>query len=320
MPAIRRIPICSPAAFEKIPADGLSEKKQVLQLLINRCFEREYDKNMGQILYHYTDYFAFHGILHDKELRVNNVLNMNDAEEMQLFMKGIFTAVYQRLVNAGETEKAAVLKGKAEELSKKRFEYSAYAACFSGFRDDAAQWERYANRGKGVCLGFRREILEKLTGGAISLHKVYYQDNLESHPLVGEVYDLIIKSKDISQYDPSLWAKVTEAWRNSATFKHPSFASENEIRLVVMPFKADDFNVKPRFHVAKERIKKYYPLNLEEMCAKAGVTMEDLISEIIVGPQSTQSIPILQAYLRDLNLDVLAENVRHSDCPLQSKI
>ena len=44
------------------------------------------------------------------------------------------------------------------------FDYSAYAACFSEFRDDAAQWERYANRGKGVCLGFQKSMLKKLAG------------------------------------------------------------------------------------------------------------------------------------------------------------
>ena len=275
---------------------------------------------MNRILYHYTDFIAMNGILHDKELRVNNVLNMNDAEEMQLFLRGIFTAVSRRLENDGESEKALDLKKKVIELKKNRFEYSAYAACFSTFRDDAAQWERYANRGRGVCLGMRQEILEKMTGGAITLQKVYYEDDLESHPFVEEIYTLIRESKDISEHNLPLLAKVREAWRKSASFKHPSFSSENEIRLVVMPLNADDFDVKPRYHVAKERIKKYYPLDLETMCARAGASMEDLISEIIIGPMSTQSLPILQDYLQDLSLDTLAEKVVLSDCPLQSRI
>ncbi|MBR3397088.1 MAG: DUF2971 domain-containing protein [Lachnospiraceae bacterium] len=274
---------------------------------------------MSRILYHYTDFYALNGILCEKELRVNNVLNMNDAEEMQLFLRGVFTAIWQRLVDEGETEKALRLQTKYEELSRKRFEYSAYAACFSTFRDDAAQWERYAYRGKGVCLAFRLEILEELTGGAISLKKVFYQDDVASHPLVNEIHDLI-RDSDLSEYNPVLWEKLREAWQNSASFKHPSFSSENEIRLVVMPFNAEDFDVKPRYHVAKERIKKYYPLNLEEMCSRAGYTIEDLISEIIIGPESTQSPSILQDYLRDLSLNRLAEHVVLSDCPLQIKI
>ena len=45
-----------------------------------------YEKN---ILYHYTDFQALDGILHQAQLRVNNVLNMNDAAEMRLFMTGL---------------------------------------------------------------------------------------------------------------------------------------------------------------------------------------------------------------------------------------
>ena len=275
---------------------------------------------MSQILYHYTDFIAMDGILREKELRINNVLNMNDAEEMHHFLKGIILAVQRRLEAAGETEKAYQLQKRVEEMQQNRFEYSAYAACFSSFRDDAAQWERYANRGKGVCLGIRRKVLEKIIGGSISLQKVYYEDNLDSHPFVEEIYSLICESGDLSEHNPTLWKTLREAWRASASFKHPSFSSERETRLVVMPYDADDFNVKPRYHVAKERIKKYYPLDLESMCRQAGVTMEDLVSEIIIGPVSTQSLPILQDYLRDLSFTELAERVVLSDCPLQNKI
>ena len=85
---------------------------------------------MDRILYHYTDFIALDGILRGKELRLNNVLNMNDAEEMKLFLKCIFEAVYGRLINAGEKEKALKVQELVNEQYKKRFEYSAYAACF----------------------------------------------------------------------------------------------------------------------------------------------------------------------------------------------
>ena len=45
--------------------------------------------------------------------------------------------------------------------------------------------------------------------------------------------------------------------------------------------------------------------------------MEDLIVEIIIGPESTQSQPILQDYLRDQGLPKLADRVSLSDCPLR---
>ena len=277
------------------------------------------DKN-DQILYHYTDFNAFNGILNDRELRVNNVLNMNDAAEMELFMRGIFNAVEKRLIDAGDEKKVLELQRMFEHGKDKAFDYSAFAACFSTYRDDASQWERYGNRGKGVCLAMRRSILEKITGGAISLLKVNYQDNVESHPLVDKLYHLIAEDSETIKLTQALRDTIFEAWRNSASYKHPSFSSEHEIRLVVMPFEDENFALEPRYHVAKDRIKKYYPLNLDKMCANAGTTIEDLITEVMIGPESTQSVPILRDYLRDLSLRGLAERISHSNCPLRSKM
>ena len=77
------------------------------------------------------------------------------------------------------------------------------------------------------------------------------------------------------------------------------------------------FDVEPCYHVTIERIKKYYPLDLMSMCRKIGIGLEDLISEIIIGPESTQSQSILQDYLRDNGLKGLAERVSLSSCPLR---
>lgn len=272
------------------------------------------------VLYHYTDYIAFNGIMRDRELRVNNVRNMNDAAEMHLFISGIFRAVENQLEQEKAEKKLDKFKKLEEELSKKYFDYAAYAACFSTYRDDASQWERYANRGKGICLGIDRSILEAMTGGAITLQKVYYQDDVESHPLVKKLHDLTLSEEVFSENNPTLKAALAECWRNSASFKHPSFSSEHEVRLVVMPYVDKNFDVKPRYHVAQDRIKKYYPLDLDNMCRKAGSSLEGLIVEIIVGPESTQSLPILRDYLEDLSLPNLAKRIFLSDCPLRSKM
>ena len=272
------------------------------------------------VLYHYTDYLAFNGIVKDRELRVNNVRNMNDAAEMELFMNGIFRAVEQQLEEEQADEKLGKLRELTKELKKKYFDYAAYAACFSTYRDDASQWERYANRGRGVCLGIDRSILERMTGGAITLQKVYYQDDVEAHPLVKKLYDLTMSEQVFTEDNPALKAALADCWRNSASFKHPSFSSEHEVRLVVMPYGAEDFDVKPRYHVAQDRIKKYYPLDLGAMCEKAGSSLEELIVEIIVGPESTQSIPIIKDYLEDLSFHDLAKRIYLSDCPLRSKM
>ena len=273
------------------------------------------DRYGGDILYHYTDFQAVDGILRQAQLRVNNVLRMNDSAEMRHFMDRLCAAVAQRLEEDGNREGAGQVRQRFREELKK--EYSAFAACFSFHRDDAAQWERYGNKGRGVCIGFRGEFLEKMAEGELSLQMVFYQEDMTEHRLVDVFYLLVKGEKNLSVDNPLIKGAMKAAWIQSVVFKHPSFSSENEVRLVVFPFEKRYFDVRPCYHVTTDRIKKYYPLDLLAMCRRAGIGLEDLVSEIIIGPESTQSAFILQDYLRDNGLRKLAGKVTLSECPLR---
>ena len=269
----------------------------------------------GSILYHYTDFQAVDGILRCAQLRVNNVLRMNDSAEMRHFMNRLCTAVTERLEEDGNREQAVQVRALFWEELKK--EYSAFAACFSFHRDDAAQWERYGNRGRGVCIAFRRDHLQRLAKGGLSLQQVFYQDNMAGHPMVEVFCRLAREGAELSGENPEVKRAMREAWACSVSFKHPSFSSEYEMRLVVSPFERAEFDVRPCYHITKERIKKYYPLDLKAMCGEIGVGLEDLVEEIIIGPVSTQSLAIFRDYLRDNGLNGLANRVSLSDCPLR---
>lgn len=280
---------------------------------------REYENH---ILYHYTDYQALDGILRQAQLRVNNVLNMNDAAEMRYFMDGLCDAVARRLEGDGDNERADWVRELFREELKKEFFYSAYAACFSLYRDDAAQWERYGNRGRGVCIAFQGKYLQRMAKGVLSLQTVFYQDDMTAHNLTGVFYRLVRRKRTLAEAEGAadIQKAMNYAWSCSAAFKHPSFLSEREVRLVVSPFVKEYFDVSPCYHVTAERIKKYYPLDLTAMCRKVGIGLEELVPEIIIGPESTQSKSILQDYLRDKGLKELADRVSLSQCPLRRSL
>ncbi len=269
------------------------------------------------MLYHYTDFAAFDGIIRCAELRLNNILNMNDTSEMRLFMHGICTAVIEKLGVDGESEKLHQIDSFFQKEMAEEFHYSAYAACFSKYRDDASQWERYGHSGQGVCIGFHHNLMQKMLGGAVSLQDVYYQEDMRGHHLVDEFYNLIKSADHFSENMPGLQSLMNEAWIQSAAFKHPSFASEKESRLVVSPFILSEFAVEPKYHVSTGRIKKYYPLDLNRMCGKLNMHLSNLVGEIIIGPTSSQSLPILQDYLIDCGLHVLKNKISMSNCPLR---
>ena len=268
-----------------------------------------------EILYHYTDFQAVDGILRCAQLRVNNVLRMNDSAEMRHFMKRLCAAIAERLERDGRPDQAGQIRLLFHEELKK--EYSAFAACFSFHRDDAAQWERYGNRGRGICIAFRRDYLQKMATDGLSLQAVFYQNDMAGHPMV-EVFCRLARADTLpAGDDPAVKQAMRDAWACSVSFKHPSFRSEYEMRLVVSPFGEGGFHIQPCYHVTQERIKKYYPLDLKSMCAGIGIGLEDLVTEMIIGPDSTQSVAIFQDYLWDNGLHRLAEHVSLSDCPLR---
>lgn len=269
------------------------------------------------MIYHYTDFAAFDGIIRCAELRLNNILNMNDASEMRLFMNGICKAVTDKLNEDGEQEKSRRTEAFFQKEMAEEFHYSAYAACFSRYRDDAAQWERYGHLGQGVCIAFRESLMQKMVNGIASLQEVYYQEDMHGHRLVNQFYQVIKEARKFSENIPKLQELMNDAWVQSAAFKHPSFSSEREFRLVVSPFISNEFAVEPKYHVSTNRIKKYYPLDLNRMCGKLQMHLVDLVGEIIIGPTSSQSLPILQDYLEDCGLNVLRDKISMSQCPLR---
>ncbi len=53
------------------------------------------------------------------------------------------------------------------------------------------------------------------------------------------------------------------------------------------------------------------------MCSRLKLKLADLVGEIIIGPSSSQSLPILQDYLKDCGLEVLGRKITMSKCPLR---
>ena len=271
------------------------------------------------LLYHYTDFNALNGIVGNAELRLNNILNMNDTSEMRLFVNGLRDNVLVDLKTAGLDKQFSLAKEFFKKEFAEEFHYSAYTACFSEYPDDAAQWERYAKGGQGVCIAFHKDLLERLVEdeSSVSLKKVYYQDTVEGHELIKSFTDVMSDLSSFEGEQTEIRKLMNEAWISSAAFKHPSFTSENEVRLIYTPFSAEEAAVKPKYHIAWDRIKKYYPLDLNELCAKLGIRISSLVDRITIGPASPQSLPILQDYLIDSGLKILADRVSLSKCPLR---
>ncbi len=268
-------------------------------------------------LYHYTDFNAMRGIITNGEIWLWNLRRMNDSQEMQYFIKELKIAVKKQLL---QNEYECMERTFSENL--KNFDkLSSYAACFSEYSDDAAQWARYAKNGMGVCIAFNKKLLAKIgEAGHAPLCKVNYSRNCDDLSIVKEMAQLIKKIAANANPLPSA-EKIHEVFNRLVTssplFKHPSFISEKEYRLVSLPYNVNEYLGDPHFFVEETNIKKYYILNLKNVCKPLGIKYADLFEEICIGPQARVTPEVLSDYFASTGMNELCKKIKISECPLR---
>lgn len=118
--------------------------------------ERSFTPPMPPVLYHYTTWDAAAGILRTQEFWATAHDCTNDEAELKS-ADTIIMDVAQHLRQTARGAAALVLKlflegypsVGANELK------TVYLTCFSATRDDKEQWHKYADDGRGLCLGVR---------------------------------------------------------------------------------------------------------------------------------------------------------------------
>lgn len=96
--------------------------------------------------------------------------------------------------------------------------------------------------------------------------------------------------------------------------KHEGFSSEQEIRIAPFFIKQNDTHI--QFKIGKT-IKRVYALDLEELCKKENMSIEDLIDSIVIAPNSKQNVEDLKLYFITIGLEKIAGKVNKSNCPLK---
>ena len=264
----------------------------------------------GQNLYHYTDFNAMRGIIVNGEIWLWNLRRMNDSQEMEYFIRELKIAVKKQLDDCEKVDE--IFDSNLKDFNK----LSSYAACFSEYADDASQWARYAKNGMGVCIAFDKELLSKIgQEGHAPLYQVNYSKECDNLEIVKELVELVqnfksFKAEEVHQIFNKL---IT----SSPLFKHPSFISEKEYRLVSLPYNQNKYLGQPHFYVEENNIKKYYILNMKKVCEKLGVKYTELFREICIGPQARVTREVLSDYFESSGLFELCEKIKNSECPLK---
>lgn len=98
-------------------------------------------------------------------------------------------------------------------------------------------------------------------------------------------------------------------WLTGVYHKHPSFQSECEIRVAKYINNDEDELIFSK----NNTIKRMFVFDIK----KHGITFDELIEEIIIGPRSKQSIDELKMYIESKGYIEISKKIRVSNCPLR---
>ena len=167
------------------------------------------------------------------------------------------------------------------------FSMKTFCVCFSGSKDKLSQWRGYAQDGKGISIGFDKELLEELNQISefhIAFGKVIYDNPQEYVQRI--IADNIKKLEYKGVGHVAL--ELSENYRMQFPFvKNPGFKEENEWRAVVcslighynIPSSDNILFSKVKYRTSNSKLIPYIEMNFEKV-------KQSIIKEIFIGPKS----------------------------------
>lgn len=157
-------------------------------------------------------------------------------------------------------------------------------------------------------------------------HKAVYDESaervlvIEDNPAITAVAEIVEPqlSLDVLKYNHhTLRGKIDR----KKSYKHKSFAQENEIRMIVfsqvIDFHSGDGVFRVEHECLNNQIRKVLKVDLEKMHNHEGVSLDSLFAGVMLGPKSPQQLNALKGFLKENGFNQLAENIYLSECPLR---
>ena len=291
------------------------------------------------LVYHYTSLENFYSIIKNNLLWLPSFYSSNDICEdgkIKDVVKTIFNEKYPYY---------------PQVIDKKHWlggEY--YVTSFTKNRDSDNHFSQYANNGKGVCIGFDRECLNKYFESLNLVEEfnsfLEFQDVIYDKSLLKKKIENHIKRCKNSNFNKEQLKKLMFSIvinKFESLSKINNFEADNEVRLL---FKPKDCNFLLSFYndtyeeTKNELFKNMYlhtqqaidGLNLNEMsfeCMSGQIrkvyklSLKPLlkykpINEIILGPRCSLNKNELLEFLRNYGFNIKLTNIKNSKIKLRN--
>lgn len=287
------------------------EEKEIYLDIDRRINEHKY----GEYLYHYTSIPVLFNILNNKQFWFGNTATMNDKKEVKYFIELLKCELMKEM-----NDKA--MMGDALQKCEEFFDSAMshidklypYAMCLSKLDDDAAQWERYADDAKGVCIVFNaRKLMRVFYEGTILFSNVYYTTSVKKHQHYKLLSDYFMNGNLIGfDNEKGLMENIIAC---GYAYKHKSFRSEQEVRVLNLWNRIPKHSTDATECVSGT-IRRVLKIDMDKRCTDAGIRFCDLFEKLVIGPRSRQDIISLQKFVEDNGMSELKERIYKTDCPL----
>lgn len=286
--------------------------KERMDRVKNEEIERRMELIGTDTLYHYTSIDSLYHIIKNKEIWFTNTSVMNDKSESINFV----SLLEKELLNAC-SKKADDIASFFNSIEQRISTEAAYAFCLSCLKDDASQWERYADYGKGACICIDvKKLLSVFYRYDVICNKVFYDSDIKDNMLY---FSLLSYFEGTGTY-PYPDISVLSNFIVFASFvnKHNSFKTESEFRVGTTISDIEKIKGMTRdFVLSKGEIKNILRLNLKKIFDNDINQIDLLFSGVIIGPKSNQSKRILSEYFSENGFINLSKAITISDCPLR---
>ena len=252
---------------------------RMLDGIVNEAFKVE----APEVLYHYTSWSGVEGILKSRQFWATAHDCTNDEAELRSADE-IITEVARDLRTDSKGAAAVTLDKFLEGYPKLQITQlrTVYLSCFSISRDDQEQWRKYADDGRGVCLGIR--VLDEEppaeTDRATKLARVDYSEASLRSTLSAEFKKslTLLERAQITRHniELGLLALHRTAAFAAITAKQAKWAAEQEYRRMTVLHR--EASVEPKVRMSGGKAIRYLTTEVRAHGRKVA------LAEVIIGP------------------------------------
>jgi hypothetical protein len=242
---------------------------------------------------HYTNLQGLIGIVENNELWLSDHRFVNDELEYQ-YGKQLTISVISEMANSeGDSEFSGFLQRLLESIQEPSSQ-GVYIGSMSFSPDKLDQWKGYGNSSESICIKFAGDFELWNAGNSHPTHirqqRVIY-DECKQKDLISAIIQIFKEHFGKFRQFPYPFLKDL-TWLIESQFilfKHPEYASENELRLTIANLNHILDTKKPKHRVAKGMVIPY--ISTKYISKDANPELKRLpIKEIIVSPTSRNDL------------------------------